>query len=286
MLAAAVRDLGSAVLRDGLQHHELTGLLEAIGRADARRETALADLAAAEKQKEAEDGRFTSQEAAREAEWKTCDRVAHEADDVLRAVRDEHDSAAARLGRIRDDRTRVAREAESAAAAGLDGKPRAAELRHRSQSLATEQRTLEEQVGRLERQLRDLREKSVALRAAAGAARSKLDQVIAARRQAASAMAATVAGHARDRGDAEREVAELTEQLGRVTAQVRPPASSLLSSYQRIDRLEETIADRNTQIAALDRSAAHYDQRKLLTGVGLVTSMLLATAAALWAVLK
>ena len=31
---------------------------------------------------------------------------------------------------------------------------------------------------------------------------------------------------------------------------------------------------------------AHYDRRKLLTGVGLVTSMLVATAAALWAVLR
>jgi hypothetical protein len=31
---------------------------------------------------------------------------------------------------------------------------------------------------------------------------------------------------------------------------------------------------------------AHYDQRKLLTGVGLLTSMLIATAAALWAALR
>src|SRR3954469_16017686 len=35
MLGGAIRDLGSAILRDGVQHPELTGLLEAIGRAEA-----------------------------------------------------------------------------------------------------------------------------------------------------------------------------------------------------------------------------------------------------------
>ena len=80
--------------------------------------------------------------------------------------------------------------------------------------------------------------------------------------------------------------AELTVQLGRVGAEVRPPHSALLASYGNIDRLSETIGDRAAQLAALEQARGHYDQRKLLTGVGLLTTMLIATAAALWAVLK
>ena len=99
-------------------------------------------------------------------------------------------------------------------------------------------------------------------------------------------MAASIAGRLRDRATAEREVAELTEQLGRITAEVRPPHGALLSGYQNIDRLDDTIADRSAQLAALEQSRGHYDGRKLLTGVGLLTSMLIATAAALWAVLQ
>src|SRR4051812_48991426 len=43
LLWGALTELGQTVLREGVQHPELTGLLEAIGRAHARRETAAAD---------------------------------------------------------------------------------------------------------------------------------------------------------------------------------------------------------------------------------------------------
>ncbi len=99
-------------------------------------------------------------------------------------------------------------------------------------------------------------------------------------------MAASIAGRQRDRADAESEVVDLTAQLGRVGRRDPPAARALLSSYQNIDRLTETIADRRRQLAAIEQTQAHYDQRKLLTGVGLVTCMLVATAAALWAVLR
>ena len=124
------------------------------------------------------------------------------------------------------------------------------------------------------------------LREAAGAAKAKYDEAVAAHRQATSAMAASIAGRQRDRAEAEREVADLTSQLGRVTAEVRPPHAALTSSYLNIDRLNETIADRSAQLAALEQASGHFDQRKLATGVGLLTSMLIATAAALWAVLR
>jgi chromosome segregation ATPase len=137
-------------------------------------------------------------------------------------------------------------------------------------------------MARLEPQLADLRAKSAQLRAAAGAARSRLDQALVTRRQVASAMTASVAGHVRDRSAAEQEAAMLTEQLGRATLQARPAVSSLLSVYQRVDRLQETIADRTSELAALERAAASYDGRKLGKGIAWLVFLVAATAAALW----
>jgi hypothetical protein len=281
MLAGAIRDLGSTVLREGVQHPDLTGLLEAIGRAEARREGAIADLAAAEHQKTIEEERLAAGETAIEGEWKVADGASREADDVLRDVTAEHAAALARLRKVRDERARLEREAEAAEQAP-GGEARVAHLKHESEGLLGETRTLEEQTGRLDRHLADLREKSSALRTSAGAARAKLDEATATRRQSAAAMAASVAGHVRDRADAEREGADLTIQLGRAALQARPAVSSLLSVFQRIDRLQETIVDRTRELEALERAAAHYDQRKLLTGLGLVTVLLGAGVAALW----
>jgi hypothetical protein len=50
--------------------------------------------------------------------------------------------------------------------------------------------------------------------------------------------------------------------------------------------LAEAVAERGSDIAALDQAAAHYDERKLLTGVGLVTSMIAVTVAVIWVVLR
>jgi len=163
---------------------------------------------------------------------------------------------------------------------------READLTHQVEGLAAEQRALEEQIARLDGQLADLRARAAALRDTAGAARLKLDKAVAARRQAASAMAASIAGRQRDRADAEREIADLTAQLGRAAARARPPHPSVLSTYQNIDRLSAVIVDRSAQLAVLEQTRSHYDHRKLVTGVGLLTSMLIATAAALWMVLK
>ena len=281
LLAGAIRDLGATVLREGVQHTDLTGLLEAIGRAEARREGAIADLAASEHQKEVEETRLAAQEAALDVDWRAADAASREADDVLRAVTAESESATARRARVHDERARLEREADAAAQTPGSG-TRIAHLRHEAQGLATEAQALEEQTARLDKQLQDLRAKSALFRAAPGGARSKLDEGVASSRRSASAMAASVAGHARDRAEAEREAAELTEQLGRAALQARPAASSLLSVFQRIDRLHETIADRARALAALERAAAHYDQRKLFTGVGLVAATLAIVLTAAW----
>jgi hypothetical protein len=281
LLASAIRDLGSTVLREGVQHPDLTGLLEAIGRAEARREGAIADLADAEHQKTIEEARLAEHEAALEREWKVADGASDEADAVLRDATAEHAAALSRLRKVRDERARLEREAE-AAEATAGGEARIVHLKHESEGLLGEQRTLEEQTGRLDRHLADLRDNSSALRTSAEAARSKLDEAIATRRQSAAAMAASVAGHVRDRAEAEREGADLTVQLGRATLQARPAVSSLLSVFQRVDRLQETIIDRTRDLEALERAAAAYDQRKLMTGVALVTVLLAAGVATLW----
>ena len=282
LLKGAVTELANTVLRDGIQHPEFTGLLEAIGRAHARREAAAADLAVVDNLQTAEAARLTGQEEAAEVEWRTSEKASRNADVILRGAADDRGSAAARLSRVRDEHGRLERELASA---GLND-ARATQLSHEAVGLADEQRALEELIERLDRQLADLRDSSVVLRTAAAAAKAKLDQAVAARRDAAASMAASIAGRQRDRVLAEREAAELTEQLGRAAAEIRPPHSALLSTYQTIDRLAATIADRSGQIAAIEQMQAHYDQRKLLTGVGLLTSILTATAAALWAVLR
>ena len=61
-----------------------------------------------------------------------------------------------------------------------------------------------------------------------------------------------------------------------------PPHATLLSGYQNIDRLTETVGDRSAQLAAIEQARGHYDHRKLLAGVSLVTSLLVGITAALW----
>ncbi|HEY2901100.1 MAG TPA: hypothetical protein VGL59_11025 [Polyangia bacterium] len=285
LLAGAIKELGTAILREGIHAPDLTGLLEAIGRAEARREAALADIAAAERLQSAEDARLGAQETGLESEWRACDAARVEADEMLRPVTVESQEVAARLGRVRERRAAHERDAETAAATP-DGAARAAHLRHEASALASELSALQGQATRLEKELVGLRDRSASLRAAAAAARSKLDAAVTARRGAAGAMGAAIVGHSRDRSEAEREAAELTEQLGRAAAQSRPQGQPLRPLYQRIDRLKETIDERSTAIAALDQSLAHYDQRKLLTGVGLVAGFVVVTAGVLWVVLK
>ena len=168
----------------------------------------------------------------------------------------------------------------------VTGDARSAQLAHDAEGLAGEQRSLEENLGRLDAQLADLRAKAAKLRDAAATAKSKLDQSVVGRRQAASAMAASIAGRMRDRGDAEREISDLTAQIGRVAADVRPPHAALLTGYQNIDRFTETISDRGAQLAAIEQARGHYDHRKLVTGLSVVTGMLVGTAALLWRFLK
>lgn len=283
LLAGALNELGQAVLRDGVQHAELTGLLEEIGRAHARRETAAADTATSESLQQAEAVRLGAQQTAAEAEWSAADSASRESEQILRATTADRRTADTRLARVKDERVRLTRDADGS---GPIGNARAAQLAHEADGLASEQQALEENVERLDQQLADLRDNAAKLRTAAAAAKAKLEQAVADRRQAAASMAASIAGRQRDRAAAEREIADLTVQIGRVASEVRPPSATLLSGYQNIDRLTQTIADRTAQLAAIEQARGHYDHRKLLAGVGVLTCMLVGTAAALWKLLR
>jgi chromosome segregation ATPase len=284
LLAGALNELGQIVLRDGIQHAELTGLLEAIGRAHARRETAVADAATSESLQQNEATRLANQQSDAEAEWAAADKASRESEQILRAVTGDRRTTGARLARVEDERAKIERDTSDES--GPVGDARLAQLAHDAAGLAAEQRALEENAERLDAQLADLRARSATLRDAAAAAKAKLDQIVAGRRQAASAMAASIAGRMRDRVDAEREISDLTAQIGRVAADVRPPHAALLSAYQNIDRLTDTISTRSAHLAAIEQARSHYDHRKLLAGLGLVTCMLVVISAALWKLLK
>jgi chromosome segregation ATPase len=283
LLSGAMSELGATVLQHGVTHADLTGLLEAIGRANAKREAAVADGAAADGLQQAEATRLTSEESAAQAEFSTSEKASRDADELVRVATSERRSVEAQLGKARDERARLQR---AMTASPAPTPTRAGELAHQVARIGSEQQALEAQAARLDRELLEHRAKAAALNRTAAAAKAKLEGAIGARRRAAAAMAASIAGRQRDRGEAEREVADLTAELGRAAAAARPPHPSLLSGYQTVDRLNHTIAERGGQLSALAQSSGHYDGRKLLAGVGLLASGLIATAAALWAVLR
>jgi hypothetical protein len=110
LLAGALNELGQIVLREGVQHAELTGLLEAIGRAHARREAAAADATTSESLQQAEATRLGNQQTAAEAEWTAADNASREAEQILRAATGDRRTAAARLAKVQGDRARIDRE--------------------------------------------------------------------------------------------------------------------------------------------------------------------------------
>src|SRR3954468_12921804 len=184
LLAGALNELGQIVLRDGIQHSELTGLLEAIGRAHARREAAAADAATSESLQQNEATRLANQQADAEAEWAAADKASRESEQILRAATADRRTTGTRLSRVKDERARIERDTSDES--GPIGDARHAQLAHDAAGFAAEQRALEENIERLDAQLADLRTKAATLREAAAAAKSKLDQVVAGRRQAAS----------------------------------------------------------------------------------------------------
>ena len=158
LLAGALNELGQIVLRDGIQHAELTGLLEAIGRAHARREAAAADAATSESLQQNEATRLGEPAVGRRGRVgrRRQGQPRVRADPARRDRRPPHGGHApgARQGRAGADRARHRDES------GPVGDARLAQLAHDAAGLAAEQRALEENAERLDAQLADLRDKA------------------------------------------------------------------------------------------------------------------------------
>jgi len=251
LVSGALAELGQAVLGEGVNSPELTGLLEAVGRAQAQRETALAEIASTETFRAAEEIRLGDLEAHVRAELQACERGVEEAERALRQLEDERRKLAGASG-----------SAGAGAAAGGVTKTQ--------ESAATELRR-----AHLDQQYDATRERAAALRAAGLAARAKLDQATAARRQALAALAASITGHARERAEAEGRIQELQTQIGRISWHLRIPDQRLISRYERLDRHQQTITERDRQIAMVEKLAGRYDRRKLGIGIGVLAGIVL-----------
>jgi DNA repair exonuclease SbcCD ATPase subunit len=251
LVSGALAELGQAVLGEGVNSPELTGLLEAVGRAQAQRETALAEISSTETFRAAEEIRLGDLETHVRAELHACEKGVEEAERALRQLEDERRKLAGPSG-------------GAGTGAGVGGVAKTQE------NAATELRR-----AHLDQQYDATRERAAALRAAGLAARAKLDQATAARRQALAALAASITGHARERAEAEGRIQELQTQIGRISWHLRIPDQRLISRYERLDRHQQTITERDRQIAMVEKLAGRYDRRKLGIGIGVLAGIVL-----------
>src|SRR3569623_2514145 len=187
MAESTLIELGHAVLVQAIEVPSLRALPEAAARLMKRREAVATDLAAAEKFQAAEDLRLGLVEASIENECRAYDQSVAEVEQTLaRAAAERQADAGAR------------------AAGGAAGP-----------ALSVPERM------KLDEQQRALRERAAALRASGMAARARLEQAVTTRRQSAAAVAASVAGHPRERAAIAAESRALTARIGALALELR-----------------------------------------------------------------
>ncbi len=276
MLAGAVAALGAAVRASGVRMPALEPTLDALAEAESRRSAAAQAVVEQESLNAAEDARRAADEAARQAEWQTSEAAAVDAEGRVRATSEERRGVADSLARVSSS-TETATDAGSSAGAvpsgGAGGTPTAAA------PAGDRKKTLEDEAARLDAELVALRAKAQTLRAVADDAKAKRDAGSRARRQAAGAAATAAAERTHQRVVAERRTEQITEELGRLARHHRitsvefgdsPTAAALIPAYQRIDRLQQSVAARAGELDALADAGRRYDRRKLFTGAGVV----------------
>jgi len=252
MAESTLVELGHAVLVQAIESPRLRELTEAASRLKKRREAVAVDLAAAEKFQAAEDLRLGLLEASIENECKAYEQSVAEVEQTL---------------------ARNASERQTAEAMPQEGgTPGPA-------ASASEKLKLNEQQ-------RALRERAAALRASSMAARARLEQAVATRRQSAAAVAASVAGHTRERAAIEEESRLLTARIGARALELRLPSPHLLPGYERYDRLQETIRMQDSELARLEQAKGGLDRRKLTAGLAVISASVGALITALWALLR
>jgi len=252
MAESTLIELGHAVLVQAIEVPSLRELTEAAARLKKRREAVATDLAAAEKFQAAEDLRLGLVEASIENECRAYDQSVAEVEQTL----------------VRNAAERQA-DAGARAAGGAAGP-----------ALSVPERM------KLDEQQRALRERAAALRASGMAARARLEQAVTTRRQSAAAVAASVAGHTRERAAIEEESRALTARIGARALELRLPSPHLRPGFERYDRLQETIRTQESELARLEHSKSGLDRRKLAVGLGVLGASVGALVVALWALLR
>jgi len=262
MAEGTLVEIGQTVLAQGITHPELQTLVDSITKQRARRDTVSSDLAAAEKFHASEDLRLGLLETAAENEWKACADAARAAEIAL--GRNEGEKREAREALAKHHAARIA------------GGPLP----------PTDRATLDERLATLDAQYRALRERAAALRASTLAAKTRLEQTTANRRQAATAVSASVAGHTRERAELDADIRTLTTRIGLAALEHRVPSPFLTAAYERFDRLQATTRGHQTELARIERSKGGIDRPRFAAGVGLILGVLGACGAGLWALLR
>lgn len=270
LLEGTLFGLGQLALAETPAPQELAELADAVAQARKRREGAVADLAAAEKLQVSEDLRLGIEQSTAETDWNNCAARAGDLDRLLESLDDERREVDESLQRLRAPRP----VGSAAASTGPDEGRIAA---------------LEKKRSLIEEQYRSSRERAAALRASTLAARAKFDQATASRRQAATALAANLSAHARDRGDAETSIRELTIRIGSESARLQVPRPALAAEYENVARMQAAIATHDQQMAILEgmqmQNVDRDDSRKLAMGFGVLAVLLTAIGAGAWALL-
>jgi len=248
MAESTLVELGHAVLVQAIEAPRLRELTEAAARLKKRREAVATDLAAAERFQAAEDLRLGLLEASIENECKAYDQSVAEVEQTLR----------------QSSERQTAQQPQEAGGTAVSPSEKM----------------------RLDEQQRALRERAAALRASGMAARARLEQAVAMRRQSAGAVAASVAGHTRERAAIEEETRALTARIGARALELRLPSPHLLPGYERYDRLQETIRAQEAELARLEHSKSGLDRRKLAAGLAVIGASAGALIIALWALFR
>jgi hypothetical protein len=263
LVEGALFTLGQILVAQEVSAPEVASLIERVAKERVRRDAAAADLAAAEQMQLSNDLRLGIHQSNAENDWVACATGAVEIDRLLRQIEDERRGALDDKGRLRATSGDAGTVTENRERGALDQK-----------------RTL------LDEQYASLRERAAALRATTIARRATFDQATAARRQAAAAVTASIAALVRERAEADQQLRLLTIQTGRAATQARLPLPALQAGYAQLSRLEATIADRERQIASVQRRLARTDRRKLAIGAGLMVAIAAVVGAGAWALLR
>jgi hypothetical protein len=249
-------EIGQTVLAQAIRTPELGELCDALTRMKKRRDAVIVDLAAAEKLQAAEDLRLGLLEASVEAEWDAYERSVAEVERTLAS--NEADRTALGQG---PSGVIPSPAGQAGTAAPSEG-------------------------ARLDERHRTLRERASALRASSLAARARLDQAKATRKRMTATMAATVAGHTRERATIDEEARILTTRIGARSVEARVASPYLAATYERFDRLQEALRSHDAELTRLEHARRGLDLKKLALGVGVIGACAGVIGAGVWALLR